>query len=159
MGILFEMVRDYFRQDKWNFQEVEDRPVLRMAFSGRNGQWLCVAIVYEERDQFVFYSIDQSYVSESQRAAVAEFLTRANYGLTVGNFEMDYEDGEVRYKTSIDFQGSQFTFEQFRALVYSNVFTMDRYFHALQMVMYGLAEPRDAVAEAEMPLPPPSNLC
>ena len=26
----------------------------------------------------------------------AEFLTRANYGLVFGNFEMDMHDGEIR---------------------------------------------------------------
>lgn len=30
----------------------------------------------------------------------AEFLTRANYGLVFGNFEMDMHDGEIRYKPS-----------------------------------------------------------
>jgi len=33
---------------------------------------------------------------------VNEFLTRANYGLNIGNFEMDFQDGEIRFKTAID---------------------------------------------------------
>lgn len=158
MGILFEIIQDYFRRDDWNFQVLEGRPVLRMGFGGRNGQWNCVAIVYEDREQFVFYSVCQSNAPIDRRTEVCEYLTRANYGLTLGNFEMDLEDGEIRYKTSIDFQSSQLTFEQFRALVYSNVLTMDRYFGGLMAVMYGMVDPREAIAEAEMPLPPPGNL-
>ena len=42
---------------------------------------------------------------EEMRVPMAEFLTRANYGLRIGNFEMDFEDGEVRYKSSVDFEG------------------------------------------------------
>ena len=29
---------------------------------------------------------------------MAEFLTRANFGLKIGKFELDYNDGEVRYQ-------------------------------------------------------------
>ena len=36
-----------------------------------------------------------------QRSAISEFITRANYGLTNGNFEMDFNDGELRYKTNV----------------------------------------------------------
>lgn len=158
LGILLEMIQDYFRRDDWNVQLMEDRPVLRMGFGGRSDHWNCVAIVYEDREQFVFYSVCRGNVSEDRRNAVAEYLTRANYGLTLGNFEMDYEDGEVRYKTSIDFQDSQLTFEQFRTLVYSNVLTMDRYLGGLRAVMYEMADPAQAIAEAEIPLPPPGTL-
>ena len=31
---------------------------------------------------------------------VSEVLVRANWGLSVGNFEIDVSDGEVRFKTS-----------------------------------------------------------
>jgi len=36
-----------------------------------------------------------------------KFLTRANYGMMIGNFEMDFTDGEIRYKTSIDVEGDK----------------------------------------------------
>ena len=39
---------------------------------------------------------------KSSMAQVCEYLTRANYGLTVGNFELDHRDGEIRYKVSIN---------------------------------------------------------
>lgn len=47
------------------------------------------------------YHISMIKASEEQRADVNEYITRANYGLTNGNFEMDFNDGELRYKTNI----------------------------------------------------------
>ena len=35
-------------------------------------------------------------------AVMAEFVCRANYGLKNGNFEMDFRDGELRYKCFVD---------------------------------------------------------
>ena len=40
---------------------------------------------------------------------MAEYLHRANYGLRVGNFELDYDDGEIRYKTYIDADFTEIT--------------------------------------------------
>ena len=36
---------------------------------------------------------------ENSRLAAAEFLTRANYNMRNGNFELSMEDGEIRFKT------------------------------------------------------------
>ena len=48
-------------------------------------------------------------VAEEQRQIVAELLARINYGLNIGNFELDMTDGEIRYKTSIDVEGGELT--------------------------------------------------
>lgn len=52
-------------------------------------------------DEAVVYSIPtitaDSYDSEMM-ARMAEFICRANYNLKNGNFEMDYRDGEIRFK-------------------------------------------------------------
>ena len=37
-------------------------------------------------------------------SAMSEFITRVNYGLTNGNFNMDYDDGEILYKVFVNCQ-------------------------------------------------------
>ncbi len=49
--------------------------------------------------------------------AVAEFITRANFGIVIGNFEIDFSDGEIRYKTSIDVEGDRPSFALIKRLV------------------------------------------
>jgi hypothetical protein len=49
---------------------------------------------------------------------VAEFLTRANSGMVIGNFELDFADGEIRYKTSIDVEGDKLSYAIIKRLVY-----------------------------------------
>ena len=83
------------------------------------------------------------------RSAVAEYLTRANYGLRIGNFELDYADGEVRYKSSLDFEGQTLTAELIRNAIYPAVHTMDRYLPGLLRVTFGGATPHEAIEEVE----------
>ena len=58
-----------------------------------------------------------------------KFLIRANYGMMIGNFEMDFTDGEIHYKTSIDVEGDKLSSALIKRLVYANVMMMDEYLH------------------------------
>ncbi|MFW5691565.1 MAG: YbjN domain-containing protein, partial [Chloroflexota bacterium] len=140
-GQIFNAMVGFFEEDEWDFQWMEGLPVLSMPFVGNNGRWLCYAQAREKQEQFVFYSVAPVNVPEDRRSAVAEYVTRANYGMIIGNFEMDYEDGEVRYKTSIGIEGAALTPSLARHLVYTNVVVMDRYLPGLLRVIYGEADP------------------
>jgi hypothetical protein len=118
-------------------------------FQGENGTWVCYAHAREEQKLFIFYSVCQVNAPEDKRMAVAEFLTRANYGLLIGNFELDFNDGEIRYKTSIDVEGDRPSPALVQQLVYANVLTMDRYLPGIMTVIYGSASPAEAIAEIE----------
>lgn len=45
---------------------------------------------------------------------LAEFICKANYGIKNGNFEIDYRDGEIRYKCFLDYQNIVPTTEMIR---------------------------------------------
>jgi hypothetical protein len=142
---------EVFNVDDWPFTQVEDDTALSLAFKGENGQWMCYARAKEAKEQFVFYSISPVNAPDEKRLAIAEFLTRANYGLSIGNFELDFTDGEIRYKTSIDVEGAELTPALVRSLVYTNVMTMDTYLSGIMAVIYGNYSPADAIAHIEGP--------
>ncbi len=149
MGPIYDTAVRFFRDDDWKFQQYEGNSFLRMGFSGDNGSWECIADAKDDRNMFVFYSIASVKVPEKKRAAVADYLTRANYGLLIGNFEMDFNDGEVRYKSCIDVTGDRLTGALIKRLVYANVFMMDKYLPGLMNVIYSNTAPAQAIALIE----------
>jgi hypothetical protein len=146
---LFEVLVDFFQQDQWDFIQPKGETVLRSMFQGENGQWTCYAWVIEEKKRVAFYSICPVNVPEERRNLLSELVTRANYCLLMGNFEMDYSDGEIRFKTSIDVSGDRITFALLRQLIYTNVLTMDQYLPSIMAVIYGNATPEEAIAQIE----------
>ncbi len=72
--------------------------------------------------------------------AIAEFITRANYGLVIGNFELDFSDGELRYKTAIDVEDDNLSFALIKQMVYANVIIMDKYLPGIMAVIEGKVE-------------------
>jgi hypothetical protein len=146
---IFQAIVNFFTQDDWSFTKIQGELVLRLAFEGENGRWNCYAKAREEQEQFAFYSICPINAPESKRMAIAEFIARANYGMIIGNFELDFADGEIRYKTSVDVEGDRLTSALVKRLVYANVMMMDEYLPGIKSVIEGELSPVDAIAKIE----------
>ncbi|MEB3279645.1 MAG: YbjN domain-containing protein [Lyngbya sp.] len=146
---MFQTVLNFFTEDDWPFTKIQGDLALRSAFQGKNGTWDCYAKVREAQKQFVFYSICSVNAPEDKRQAIAEFIARANYGTIIGNFELDFTDGEIRFKTSIDVEGDTLSSALIQSLVYTNVMMMDEYLPGILAVVSGELSPVEAIANIE----------
>ncbi|MCP4543550.1 MAG: YbjN domain-containing protein [Chloroflexi bacterium] len=145
----FTTLGQFLEQDDWHPQQLGDKHIYRMGFSGSNGQTTCYAQIRVDLEQFIFYVIAPVKAPEKVRQAIADFITRANYGLRIGNFEMDFDDGEVRYKSSLDFEDATLAPALIKNAIYPAVQTMDRYLPGLMGVIYGDKLPAKVIAEIE----------
>ena len=146
---IMDAVKAFFTADNWSFDEVEGRNIIRMQFAGENANWTCYAQVKEEQERLMFYSTLPTKAPEEKRFAIAEYITRANYGLLIGNFEMDFADGEIRFKTSVDMEDGALTHKFIQNLVYMNVLMMDKYLPGVMSVIYSDTSPANAIAQVE----------
>ena len=149
MLAILQSAEAYLRSQGWSYVRLEGRPTLQLKFTGAEGEWLCYALAREAERQLLFYSVFPTNAPEVRRAAVAELLTRANFGLYLGNFEMDWDDGEVRYKTSLAIDDAALTPALVKQVVEPNLRMMNRYFAAIGAVAAGNASPAAAIARAE----------
>jgi hypothetical protein len=144
----FDTVVAFLQGDGWPVAvRTDGGEIVATKFEGAAGIWICEGRV-DAHQRFVFYSVAPALVPESRRAAVAEYLTRVNAGLVVGNFELDLDGGAVRMKTSLDFEGEPLSPTLIRNLVYANVRAMDHYAPGLVAVSDG-HEPADAIARLD----------
>jgi hypothetical protein len=150
MEEIFAAIIAFFQQDGWQVEpDFEDWSLLT-SFQGTHGQWQCFAFLQQSPHQFVFYSICPITVTSESRLTMADFLTRANYNLLVGNFEMDFEDGEIRYKTSLNFEGSQLDDALLEQLAHINVVMMNQYLPGIRLVIDENVSPADAIRQVEL---------
>lgn len=82
-------------------------------------------------------------------AEIAEFLHRANSGLKNGNFEMDYDDGEIRFKAFVNFENTDISKEVIRDSVIVGPAMINKYGIELLKVMIGAGSPEESILEAE----------
>lgn len=82
--------------------------------------------------------------SESSRKEVTEYLTYANYDQLFGNFEMNMEDGEVRYKYAVDCTGIDPSPEVIGRSMEDTVCNVASYGDGLLKVMSGMMSAEEA---------------
>lgn len=148
---LFSTLIDYMEEEEWKYEILEGETIIRFHFKGRAGRLLCYGEVDEEKYWLIFYSYMPVNSPPDKMADVAEFLSRANRGMRIGNFELDFDDGEVRYKTSLDVEGGELTPKMVDNLLRANLTTIDRYFAGLMELIYGEKSPLEIIKRIETP--------
>lgn len=86
---------------------------------------------------------------EDSIAEIAEFLHRANYGMIFGCFELDYGDGEIRFRTAIncvDFLPGPDAIEDLWGLP---AMMAERYGNGILAVSMGLLSAEEAIKRIE----------
>lgn len=86
---------------------------------------------------------------EDCMAEMAEFLHRANYGMIFGCFELDYRDGEIRFRTAIncvDFLPGSDAIEDLWGLP---AMMAERYGNGILAVSMGLLSAEEAIERIE----------
>lgn len=143
------VVKQFFDEDDWAYVQLSDPSVLQLAFQGDAGRWTCLAQSDDDAQQAVFYSLCPISVPGELYGEIAELLMRANDGLVIGNFELSFSTGEIRYKTSLDVEGDRLTPALVRQLVYINVQTLDIYLPGILAVLEGSRSPAEAIEAIE----------
>lgn len=146
---LWDATLAYFTDEGWPVRADPATGVLETAFKGAQGKWSCLARVLGDTDRLLFYSFGPMDAAEDMVQPLSELLTRVNHGLIIGNFELNFDDGSFRYKTSLDASEITPSHALLHGLVLANVLTMDRYLPAVQRLLYAAAPVQRALAEVE----------
>ena len=145
MGRIYEATKAWLATTGWRFMEHPERSYVAFPCQGRHALWQCYAMANEERERFVFHAVAAVRAPEAARLEVAEYITRVNYRVLLGNFYLDFSDGEIGYKTSFATDGVDDPTSLLAPTVFANLHTADRFFPGLTAVMYGGSTPQQAV--------------
>jgi hypothetical protein len=145
---ILEVVTEYLDAREIPHVFDDSGAIVSLLSASEKGPWTVYIAMFEADEQVVVHSTFNPPVPEERRDAVALFLTRANYGILHGNFELDLDDGDLRYKTSIDVRGAELTEQLLDNLVIANVSMFDRYVPGIEAVVRG-EDPATAVAAIE----------
>jgi len=146
---LLEVVTEHMREHGMRFGRVGEDTMLFTIYGGDKATYPALINVHTNRPLVVLQVVVGCHAPVEKRTAVAELLTRINYSLIYGNFEMDFSDGEVRYRTSVDVAGGQLTDEMIQALICANLFTVDRFHPAIMSLLWNDLTPEEALALVE----------
>lgn len=112
-----------------------------------------VLFVPDDGQRVAIYCLIVEGIEARLRPAIAELTARANRGLLGGAFELDIDEGDVRFRSDLDLGVADVDEEQLSAmlapLLEVNLETVEVYSSAIVAVLTGRAAPVDAIEVAE----------
>jgi hypothetical protein len=146
---LIDTMRDFLFDPNWGFAQGPTESSLVTHYEGQNGHFVAVLSVHEEQTQLVFYAFAPELTPAEHHTPMMELLTRANHGMLIGNFELDLDDGEVRYKVSVDVEGIADPTACVKNHLAACISTLDHYLPAIIAVQKGESNALDALTSVE----------
>jgi hypothetical protein len=149
LASLFDILVDFLTEDGWAPEALRGESMARVRVRGENGEWDAYVQAREADQQIVVYSECPISAPDDRRFETMTLITRANFGLSVGNFELDLDDGEIRYRTGLDVKEDRLSPPLLRQLVWNNIAATDKYLPALRQVIESGATAAEALARIE----------
>lgn len=124
---LFSTILAAFRSAGWNYAEVEGREVIRAGFEAHHTR-VELHVQAFERLATVSVVAESPEMTEdpTKRERLAELAMRVNQTLTVGNFELNWDDGRMYFRCTNLFPDPQGNAEIIQGMVHNTVGEMDR---------------------------------
>jgi hypothetical protein len=149
----YDQVDVWLEANDYAYAQYPDDRYFSLRQAGDAGDWRVIVDVREGQggSTLLIYSIYSIKVPPGRRSEASELVTRVNANLRTGSFELDWETGEVRVRTSMPILDSSFTDTQFSALFYANLALADRYLAGVCGVAFGNVTPALAIEMAQVP--------
>jgi hypothetical protein len=146
MANAMETVLGLFRARKWGCETDEENHLVRTNIEGDNGSWQIVLSASEEDELCLMLSVFPQKCPANRRGACAELLTRINYAMRVGAFEMEFDTGRINFRTSQPFAPGRLDGEVLDKVISHNLTCLDRHLPAIMAVIYTGTSPKAALA-------------
>ena len=145
----FQTLRQYLEKSEWNASEMEGQ----YAFTASVDDPLCPRDYFfqikVELEQFLFYIAPNLMLLPDMLPAVTEYIARANYGMRIGNFDLNYDAGKVNFRSSLNFKGVPLDDQLIDNVISPALMAYDEFFPGLVSVFAGVETPARAVHAIE----------
>jgi hypothetical protein len=137
MGALLELARAVMTIGAHPVAEIDGEDILIVEGVGERDDLTVYAHAREDDDQLVVYAVWPGRAAPDVRPAMAEFFTRANWALAVGNFELDLDNGEMRFKVGIDAEGGELRAPLVQQMLRTVIAAMETFATGIDRVLAG----------------------
>ena len=136
MKTISEKVVAFFKKAGYPFTLIDGESSLKTGFSGDNADFRVLVLVDEEDHLLNVYTLCPISAPKKKLPAIAELIARINCNLSLGNFDIDMDDGMIAFRTGIKVGHTELENETLYILIFGNSLIMDRYFPAIASVVY-----------------------
>lgn len=139
------IVKTYFNNRDWQFTQPNNKNTFFLGFGGQHGTFQTI-LDLPNTDSMTFFSIYGSNIPEDKRIEILILINLINNDRFLGNFEMNPESGELRYKTCLSLKNIELSDHILDEIIITNITTMDKFIPAIKDVLFNNISPEAAYA-------------
>ena len=145
-----EILEELVSANDWLFDRRSESEML-VEIAGRWCRYQLSFLWDDELSAIQFACYFDARVPTSRRTAVHELLAEVNEKLWLGHFDLNSEDGEMFFRHTMPFRGvASASIEQLEDLLDAGIIECERFYPALQLVLWGGESVELAMAAALM---------
>jgi hypothetical protein len=126
MSALYATALNTFKEMGWHYREVSEHSVIEADFEAHHTKVPLHVQVFGETHIITVVANSTLQVPPSHRLPVCELLMRTNKDLNLGNFELEWDSGQVMFRVTNVFPPNRHDSRIIASLVHSAVAEMDR---------------------------------
>lgn len=153
---IVNVVKQFLEEDDWHYSFNEETGIFRFGLKIRSKIQNISYVIDVHDDEFVTYGMCPIGVDREDlemMTQMAEFICRANYGLKNGCFEMDWRDGEIRFRSYVDCENLLPSTTVVKNSVHCTAAMIKRYAPGIVDIIFGGAKAEDAITRCEKKVP------
>jgi hypothetical protein len=98
---VLQQITDHLDRNEFQYRVDAQENIIFSSIVGNHGRWDWFVQICDDGKSAVCFSTLSAKTPAPRRQACAELLTRINHLIKVGAYELDFVDGEVRFRTSV----------------------------------------------------------
>lgn len=126
MSALYAVALSTFKEMGWHYREVGAQEVIESDFEAHHTKIPLHVQVFGETHIITVVANSTLQVPSSHRLPVCELLMRTNKDLNLGNFELEWDGGQVMFRVTNVFPPNRHDVRIIASLVHSAVAELDR---------------------------------
>lgn len=134
MDSLKNCALEYLHRTGCAFRSTPDKTIHLFSMRGHFGSY--PVYLYTKAPYLICLAKYPQIVPDEHRMEVAEFLHRINYGLLLGNFEMDLDDGILRFRTALISDSDEIPHSILAQYIQMPAAMLDRYAAGIDAMIY-----------------------
>lgn len=123
---LHTAVINAFKNEGWAFEEVKGQTVIKAQFEAYHSKVPLHVQSFNEAQILNVVTTASVSAPHSHKSRAAELLMRVNKELNIGNFEMDWDNGQVMFRQAQVFSRNRYDESIIVSLVHNAIAEMDR---------------------------------
>ncbi len=143
-----ELVAEFFKNERIRYGWTKGG-CFRADFKGYCGVFSVLIVADDENHLLGAFTICPLTIAKAKLSAVTELIARINCTLTMGNFDIDLEDGTILARMAIKLGDIELDSDTLKGIIFGAWLTMDYFFPAIVSIVFTNISPRQALAELE----------